>query len=40
MEKPAPEREDPCVLADRVVEVMLPAESFGDTQLAIIRLIF
>ena len=40
MEKPHPEREICVFLADRVVQVMLPADSLGDAQLAIILLIF
>ena len=40
MENSGPERETRVFLADRVVQVMLPADSFGDAQLAIILLIF
>jgi hypothetical protein len=40
LEKPGPEREIRVFLADRVVQVMLPADSLGDAQLAIILLIF
>ena len=40
LEKPGPERETRVFLADRVVQVMLPADSFGDAQLAIILPIF
>jgi len=40
LEKPGPERQTGVFLATRVAQVMLPAESFGDAQLAIILLIF
>jgi hypothetical protein len=40
LEKPGPERETRVFLADRVVQVMLPADSLGDAQPAIILLIF
>jgi len=40
LEKPGPERETRVFLADRVAQVMLPADSFGDVQPAIILLIF